>query len=232
MNCLESAAPVAAAERKGRVGMDKDRASTKERLLDAAERLFASEGYHCTSLRKITAAAGVNLAAVNYHFGSKEALVEAVFERRLTPLNAERMQRLEKVRAAAGAAGRPPAVRDALLAVIEPTLSFRDTDPGARPFLLLVGRAMTEPDAAVRSIFFRMIGPLFALLFGMLCEAQPNLSRHEVFWRLNFALGAMARCTFMPDIFPEVPEGVQLQMSTDQQIDMLIRFVVAGMEAS
>lgn len=204
---------------------------TKQRLLDVAERLFAADGYHSTSLRKITAEAKVNLAAVSYHFGSKEALLEAIFERRLQPLNEERRQRLQAVRVAAKAAGQRPTVKDALLAVIEPTLRFRDTAPGAKYFLHLIGRAMTGPDTVVRSIFLRMIGPLFALLFEMLCEAQPNLNRNQIFWRLHFALGSMSRCTFMAEQLPQVPEGVEVQQTTDQQIDMLIRFVVAGMEA-
>ncbi|MEJ2200328.1 MAG: TetR family transcriptional regulator, partial [Desulfuromonadaceae bacterium] len=81
---------------------------TKERILDAAEELFARQGFHATSLRAITGGAQVNLAAVNYHFGSKDGLLEAVFSRRLTPLNQERQRRLEAVREAARAAGTPP----------------------------------------------------------------------------------------------------------------------------
>jgi len=204
---------------------------TKQRLLDAAEKLFAQHGYHCTSLRKVTAEAEVNLAAVSYHFGSKEALVEAIFERRLQPLNEERFSRLEKVRGAAAAEGRRPTVEETLRAFVEPTLHFRDSAPGARYFMHLIGRALTEPDPAVRSIFFRMVGPLFARLFEILCEAQPNLDCNQIFWRLNFAIGAISRCTFLPEKLPEVPTGVESELSADRQIDMLIGFLVAGMEA-
>jgi AcrR family transcriptional regulator len=209
-----------------------DRSNTKQRLLDVAERLFADSGYHCTSLRKITAEAGVNLAAVSYHFGSKEALVEAIFERRLRPLNEERVGRLMAVRVDAEAAGQKPTVEEALRAFIEPTLHFRDSAPGARYFLHLIGRALTEPDDAVRSIFYRMIGPVFALMFEVLCETQPNLDRNQVFWRLNFAFGAIARCTFLPEKLPVVPPGVDPALSAERQIEMLVDFLVAGMEAS
>lgn len=204
---------------------------TKRRLLDAAEQLFARHGYHCTSLRKVTNEAGVNLAAVSYHFGSKEALVEAIFERRLQPLNKERFARLEAVEATAAGEGRCPSVEEVLRAFVEPTLRFRDSAPGARYFMHLIGRALTEPDPAVRSIFFRMVGPLFARLFELLCEARPGLSRNQVFWRLNFAIGAISRCTFLPEKLPEVPEGVDIELSADKQIDMLVSFLVAGMEA-
>ena len=69
---------------------------TKQRILDVAERLFATRGFHATSLRAITRAAEVNLAAVNYHFGSKDALLEAVMLRRLGPLNEIRQARLDQ----------------------------------------------------------------------------------------------------------------------------------------
>ncbi len=211
--------------------MKMQQVDTKQRLLDAAEKLFARNGYHCTSLRKVTAEAKVNLAAVSYHFGSKEALVEAIFERRLQPLNAERLARMETVRTAAAAAGRRLTVEEGLRAFIEPTLRFRDSGPGARYFMHLVGRALTEPDTAVRAVFFRMVGPLFARLFELLCEARPGLSRNQVFWRLNFAIGAISRCTFLPEKLPEVPQGVDIELSADKQIDMLVSFLVAGMEA-
>src|SRR5262252_5809342 len=69
--------------------------ATKDRILDAAEALFMEHGFEATSLRSITAAAGVNLAAVNYHFGSKEELFQAVLTRRLDPMNQERIELLE-----------------------------------------------------------------------------------------------------------------------------------------
>ena len=86
---------------------------TKQRILDVAEHFFAIHGYNRTSLRRITTAAKVNLAAVNYHFGSKQALLEAVIERRLIPLNHLRGQRLDAVEEEARKRGEPPAVREA-----------------------------------------------------------------------------------------------------------------------
>src|SRR5436189_6346555 len=70
---------------------------TRTRILDAAEELFMLHGFEGTSMRQLTAKAGVNLAAVNYHFGSKDALIEAVFRRRLDPMNAARIAALEKL---------------------------------------------------------------------------------------------------------------------------------------
>ena len=84
---------------------------TKQRILNAAEHLFATDGYHATSLRVITTAATVNLAAVNYHFGSKEALLEAVIVRRLSPLNEVRLGKLEALLKKAKQANEVPSVR-------------------------------------------------------------------------------------------------------------------------
>jgi len=75
---------------------------TKERILDAAERLFADHGFPATSMRDITQEAGVNLAAVNYHFGSKEALMIAVLDRSTAPVNRARLEQLDALEAAAG----------------------------------------------------------------------------------------------------------------------------------
>ena len=72
---------------------------TKERILDAAETLFMEHGYEATSLRALTTAADVNLAAVNYHFGTKEELFQAVLTRRLDPMNQRRLELLTRFEA-------------------------------------------------------------------------------------------------------------------------------------
>jgi AcrR family transcriptional regulator len=206
-------------------------ADTKERLLDAAERLFAHKGYHCTSLRLITREAGVNLAAVNYHFGSKEALLSAVLERRLLPLNALRQARLEQVLGAAQSAGRRPAVRDTLAAFVEPTIHYRTTGPGTEDFVTLVGRAMAEPDETVRKIFLGLMEPLFNLLFAILQQAQPELPRQQLFWRLHFALGAMSHSMCMIGRFRLMPPGIDPQPDETVLARQLLDFLTTGMEA-
>lgn len=204
---------------------------TRQRLLDAAERLFAAEGYHNTSLRAITGAAHANLAAVKYHFGSKDALLVAVFERRLEPLNRVRRERLEEVRAAASQAGQRPAPADILRALIEPTLAFRDSGPGAESFIRLVGRAIAEPDDTIRKIFMQRMKPLFILLYDTLGQALPELSTTERFWRLHFALGAMSHAMCLAGRFEILPSGVTPRPDADTLTLMLSSFLTAGMEA-
>ena len=109
---------------------------TKSRILDTAEMLFARNGYHLTSLRSLTSQARVNLAAVNYHFGSKEALLRAIIERRLLPLNQIRTEKLSAALQTARQNNQPPKTETLLRAFIEPTLAFRHSGAGAEKFCL------------------------------------------------------------------------------------------------
>jgi len=204
---------------------------TKERILDAAEHLFAAEGFHNTSLRAITGAAKANVAAVNYHFGSKEALLEAVFERRLVPLNRLRRDKLEAIRQDARQSGNRPTAGEVLRAFVEPTLRFRDSGAGAEAFVRLVGRAIVEPDDTLRKIFMRQMEPIFYLLFDTLREALPHLSPGDLFWRLHFALGAMSHTMCMAGRFQLLPDGVMPPTDAASLTTLVLDFITAGMEA-
>jgi AcrR family transcriptional regulator len=103
---------------------------TREQILDTAERLFADQGIGAVSLRSITAEAGVNLAAIHYYFGSKEALVVAVFDRRVVKLNEERLALLDEVERAAGDGPLP--IEDLLRALYGPAIRFSQ-DPSSLP---------------------------------------------------------------------------------------------------
>lgn len=204
-------------------GKSRVRPDTKKKILDAAEVLFAAHGYHPTSLRAITRAARVNLAAVHYHFGSKQALLEAVIARRLTPLNAERQTLLAALPATAVTAA-------ILRAFLEPTLKLRDSSQGARHFIALVGRAMVEPDESVRSVFFSQMQGLLEQLFARLGAALPHLSNQALYWRLFFALGTLAHTMRMADKFRQTPPEVSTDVPTAELIEMLTGFISAGME--
>jgi len=204
---------------------------TKERILDAAERLFARQGFHATSLRAITGEAEVNLAAVNYHFGSKEALLDAVFERRLTPLNHLRLDGLQKVMEEAIASGGPPQVESLLRAFLEPTMRLLCPEAGGGHFVLLVGYGLVDPEGPVGKAFLARMKPILSLLYESLCEALPNLPKEEVFRRLQFVLGTFAHtlrwCGRTANPQPATsppPDSTVLGES-------VIRFATAGMEA-
>src|SRR5438045_5245311 len=128
---------------------------TRTRILDAAEELFMLHGFEGTSMRLLTGKAGVNLAAVNYHFGSKDALIEALFRRRLDPMNAARTAELEKLEASE----RSPSPEAIIRAFIAPGLRLlEDARGGGRNFVRLLGRAYTQPNMAGG----QLIGPRHA----------------------------------------------------------------------
>src|SRR5437588_10537254 len=113
--------------------------TTKDRILDAAEGLLARHGFEATSLRAITAAAGVNLAAVNYHFQSKDALIRAVIARRIGPINEKRLEMLDAIEAAAGDGPLP--IAPVIEAFVGPVIEVRNK---AQCFAPIMGRVFNE----------------------------------------------------------------------------------------
>ena len=202
---------------------------TKTRILDGAEQLFAREGFHNTSMRALTSLAEVNLASVNYHFGSKEALLQAVIERRLLPLNAIREEKIEAVLALARQNSKQPAAEDLLRAFIEPTLNFRNSSPGAQDFISLIGRALSEPDETIRNCFMELVLPLIQLLFKGLGEALPQLAPEILLARLQFIMGSMSHVMCMGS--HSTPPGLPPSMESKALTDQLLKFVLAGLEA-
>jgi AcrR family transcriptional regulator len=203
---------------------------TREKILDVAEELFASQGYRGTSMRVITSQAGVNLAAVNYHFGSKQGLVTAVIERRLLPLNEARERNLLAVREKAAGDSRRPEVREVLLAFIEPTLLLPESAPRARNFIALIGRALADTDETARKIFIRHMKPAIRLFYECLAEALPETPRDVLYWRLNFVIGALSHTMRAIDRCPVPMEGA-VPHDSRTLVELLMPFVAAGMEA-
>lgn len=164
---------------------------TRNRILDAAERLFTEHGFGATSMRQITTLAGCNLAAVNYHFGSKEALVQEVFRRRLTWLNRERLRVLDEMeREAAGAPLKPQQIVDAFFGVALRLAD--DTEGGGAVFMRLLGRTYTDPTEFVRNFLAEEYAAVVERFKAALFRALPEVPREEIAWRLHFMLGAMS----------------------------------------
>jgi len=207
---------------------------TKQKILDAAQHLFASLGFQATSLRAITKRAGVNIAAINYHFGSKEALLNAVIERHLIPLNRIRIEKLKEVSATAHQAGRRPSVSDLIVAIVEPTLQFKDSSPDAEDFIALVGRAFYEPEGAVRKAYVSLVWPLYELIVKTFREALPDLPENVFLWRLHFMIGAISHMMKLCGgrLHSDIEElQMQLKTDTNSLIEVIVPFITAGMEA-
>ncbi len=205
--------------------------STRAVLLDEAERLFAEKGVQGTSIRQLSKAAGVNVAAVNYYFGSKNGLVKAVLERRLRPINEARSQRL-KALLAKQKEGSPLPIREVVRAFVEPAFEQLAKDDQARHFLTFLGRAMADLDPLVWKFFAEEMKETALLFWKALKAALPHLSEEKLYWRFQFLLGAMVRLLawrknyeFLPPIFEARP------LSMIDKLEEFILFVTAGLEA-
>ena len=164
--------------------------ATREAILGACERLFMQHGHEATSLRQIAREAGVNLAAAHYHFGSKEALIQAVLKRRLAALNDRRIAALDSLeREARGAPLKPSHIVDAFFGTL---LRMADgpQGPEGRNVLALLERTMTDPASFVHAFISREYMPVIDWFRDALFRALPDVPREEIVWRFQFMLGA------------------------------------------
>ena len=164
---------------------------TRTRILDAAEELFMQHGFEGTSMRLLTAKAGANLAAVNYHFGSKDALIEAVFRRRLDPMNAARIAELDRLEKDAG--GRTLAPEQIIRAFIGASLRMiEDAKGGGRNFIRLLGRTYTDPQKSIRALIGQLYAPAMERFKAAFGRALPQMPAEELVWRMHFMFGTLA----------------------------------------
>jgi AcrR family transcriptional regulator len=197
---------------------------TKERMLNAAEQLFAEQGYAATSLRSIVAAAGVNLAAIHYHYHSKEALLEAVIMRRATPANQERMRRLEECRKAAGR--RTPALEALLEAFLAPTFRVAQDPAGAVRFMRLVARIHAE-GYLLPAMANAHFGEMIMSYTEAFLAALPHLTLEEFRWRAHLAAGAVGQALRPPEWLQDVSTGYN-PGAAEAMLQRLIGFLSAG----
>jgi AcrR family transcriptional regulator len=205
---------------------------TKDRILDAAETLFMAHGYEATSLRAITAAAEANLAAVNYHFGSKEELFETVLTRRLDPMNQRRVALLTTLEERAAPA--PVASERILSALLVPALELaRDPERGGGNFLRLLGRAYADPAPFIRRFLAAQYAEMIGRFKSAFARALPHLPARELSWRLHFLMGALSYTLAGTDalkLIAEIAPG-DGGRSDELLLARLAPFLLAGLTA-
>lgn len=194
---------------------------TKEKILDSAQRLIGSQGYAATSVRHIISEAGVNLAAIHYHFGSKADLLDAVIARKADLVNANRLKLLDRVEAEAGAG--PVCVKKVLEAWFLPMAEAADHDPS---FVLLMGRLMAE--GMLQTIVEKHFRIPAERIARALRTAIPQLPDEEFRWRMHFMFGAMAHTMCGRN---EVTGLGGDTRDFSGRIDRLITFLIAGFQA-
>ena len=197
-----------------------ERADTKTRILDVAENLFGKNGFDATSLRDITSEADVNLAAVNYHFHSKESLMESVICRRIQPVNRRRLELLDQ-------AGENASVEQILRAFLAPVILELNISSVAP----LIGRCLADPSQFLERIFRAQFAPMAARFAEVLCRALPELPKQEVVWRQHFMVGAMTHLLLWKPFLKEMTEGLCDWSDRDALLDRAVSFFATGFRA-
>lgn len=199
--------------------------STRQRILGAAEELFAERGFAGASLRQVTAAAKVNLAAVNYHFGSKDNLIEEVFRRRLDELSHRRLDRLAEVNRS-----HAPTLDAVLEAFIMPALELSLDRAGGSVFMRVLARAFAEHNSNLRKFLSDNYGHVLKEFAAAFARLLPHLDKDELYWRLDLAVGAL---TYAMADFGMIQRrsGETERQHREQMAKHLVHFTAAGLRA-
>lgn len=199
---------------------------TKTKILNAAERLFAERGFSDTSLRLITSRAEVNLASVNYHFGSKKELIQAVLARYLEVLMPRLAASLEALQQ-----GEKTIDQSAVFGcLIDPLLQLNEfRNRGTTMFLQLLGRGYIESQGHLRWFITTHYGDVMAAFNQAVQQANPHLSRAEIFWRLHFTLGTVVFTMASSDALQDIAKAdFNQDVDIENLIHRLIPYISAG----
>jgi AcrR family transcriptional regulator len=199
--------------------------STKDRILGAAEELFAQHGFAGTSLRQVTTRADVNIAAVNYHFGSKENLVNEVFRRRMDEMSARRLEQLKTA-----LQQHPGKLEPVLAAFVEPALAMAQDRHGGGAFIRVIARAYAEKNDNLRKFLSDQYGHVLRDFAKAIAGCVPALGKDQLYWRLDFLSGALTYA--MADFgLIKRPSGLSEVAHRERAARELIRFASAGLKA-
>ena len=203
---------------------------TKERILDAAERLFAERGFAGTSLRSVTKAAGVNLAAIHYHFGAKEALLREVFARRAAPMNQERLRRLDELETAAQGRGVP--LESILDAFLRPVMHLqRDLAAEGDVWGRLIGRVYSEPVDLVEAVLKDQFVEVSRRFMDALSRSLADMPPAEVHRRMQFVIGVLTHSLTGLHRRAGLPEYGGENVDSDDSFESMLAFLAAGFRA-
>ncbi len=204
--------------------------NTKDKLLNSAEVLFAEQGFSETSLRLITTVADVNLAAVNYHFGSKKELIQSVIDRFFIDFTEHLEKEFDKLLKKNG--GLTTAI--ILQSLLGPMLHLNEIRPdGAATFMRLLGRAYTESQGHIKKFLTEKYSHLLAQFTTLVHKANPTLDDNDIFWRLHFMLGTLVFALAGHQALSDIAEAdLNEKVDTEGILQRLIPFLTAAMQPS
>lgn len=205
---------------------------TVDRILDAAELLFAEKGFSETSLRMITSKAKVNLAAVNYHFGSKNDLIQAVFSRFLGPLS-QLMENGLREKNWAIETGNLPDLEEILTLYMHSLLKIPTShENGVTIFMRLLGLAYTQSQGHLRKYLENEYSRTFSIFKALVKQCTPDLSTEERFWRIQFTMGALAFTMSSIQPLTDILENkAGAKSDPEKVVNFLVPFLLAGFKA-
>ena len=201
---------------------------TAERILDAAEALFSEKGFAETSLRNITTKASVNLAAVNYHFGSKKSLIHAVFARYLTPFSEQFSEQLDIIE-------QKENTPEQLLKLLVITLNKSGLENPVKfgVFMRLLGLAYSQGQGHLRKFLTSEYGKVFNRYMKEVNRVTPELSPLERFWRIHFMLGAAVFTMSSVDSLMAMAEhDLGVESDIKGVVSQLMPFLSSGLMAN
>lgn len=202
--------------------------STKDHLIDIAEALFAERGFEAVSLRDITGKAKVNVASVNYYFGSKNGLIQAVVLQHFVPINSERMRLLEDLQHESED-GRLELER-VLLAFFRPVFDrYSGQDLGKMNFMRLIGRCLLQSQSHLPPWFVENFQEMVEQFIRALHQSLPHLSREQIFWRFHFAIGGLMHSLMYGNYLDQLSQGLCQAEDLGQTLEELVAFTAAGM---
>jgi AcrR family transcriptional regulator len=202
---------------------------TRDRILDAAERLFAQRGFHGVSIRDITGAAGVDVALANYHFGSKLGVLEAVFTRRAEDLNNERLERLDELLAAGGR--RPPTLEAIIDAFTRPLLDRSERDAsGWKSYFALVAEVNNSPEFG-GLLMTRHFDPVVQRFIDAIRLALPRAAERDIYWAYHFLSGALTLTFAETGRIDKLSGGVCRASDLVSVHERLVPYCAAGFRA-
>jgi AcrR family transcriptional regulator len=200
---------------------------TRTRILRAAEKIFARGGYRAMTLRDVTNEANVNLAAVNYHFGSKTNLMHALIRERFEPINQQRLTLLAERVDAHGLKAVP--LTEIYNALFRPLFTGMESAPANDTTLIqIIGRALTEPADFMRTLHKEFFAELLQTFMREIKRSCPELSQEQLQYRFFLSISTMIG-TVIEQVRLEGISGGKLDgTNLDRILKELTNFVVAG----
>jgi AcrR family transcriptional regulator len=208
------------------VAQEPARQDTKTRILDAAERLFAEQGFAATSLRQITRVAKANLAAVNYHFQSKDSLVEAVLRRKIGWINDRRLELLD----AEEGAGGPVTLEGVFRTFFQPLFEAEQQGVDLASFPRLLSRVYGDEQESMMPLFRSAFGGVIARYRAAFHRAAPGLGQRAMALAFHFSIGSMAHYLAAGKML-ELLSGGSGAYSREEVVEQLVRFCAGGVKA-